>query len=106
MASQPIPISQNFTREEKPKFAGIDERISQELIVALVGPVGSGCSTAAATMAKILADDFDYDPVIVTLSSLIKEHSQEVGLDIVDGLTPNDRVDSYQNVGNTLRKKF
>lgn len=106
MASAPISFAEKVEPKDKPKFAGIDDRISQELIVALVGPVGSGCTTVAASMAKMLKDDYGYDPVLITLSSLIREHSKEVALEIGEDLSPNDRVDSYQNIGNTLRKKF
>ena len=34
----------------KPKIADIDDRLSLELVIALVGPVGSGCTTTYETM--------------------------------------------------------
>lgn len=90
----------------KPKYKNIDDRLSLELVVALVGPVGSGCTTVYEVMAKTLHDEFGYDPVHVILSSLIKDHAAEVGMDFPQGMSPNDRVDRYQDVGNELRKKF
>jgi deoxycytidylate deaminase len=106
MASITAELGERGEPEKKPRFAGIDDRLSQELIVALVGPVGSGCTTVAEAMAKLLKDDYGYDPIIITLSSLIREHSEEVNLQIGDNLPPNERVDSYQNIGNSLRRKF
>lgn len=88
------------------KFAGIDDRLSEELIIALVGPVGSGCTSVADSISKILKSDYKYDPVHITLSSIIKDQAPEIGQEIGDDLSPNARVDSYQNVGNALRDEF
>lgn len=90
----------------RPKIADIDERLSLELVIALVGPVGSGCTTTYETMAKILYDDYGYDPVHVVLSELIKEHAHEVSLDIPGTLSVSERIDRYQDVGNALRLRF
>jgi deoxycytidylate deaminase len=90
----------------RPKVANIDERLSLELVIALVGPVGSGCTTTYETMAKMLVDDFGYDTVHIVLSELIKEHAHEVSMEIPAALSASERVDRYQNVGNALRDKF
>jgi deoxycytidylate deaminase len=90
----------------RPKITDIDDRLSLELVVAFVGPVGSGCTTTYETMARMLADDFGYDPVHVVLSELIKEHAHEVSMDIPTALSFSERVDRYQDVGNALRAKF
>lgn len=92
--------------EIETRFSSIDDRISQELVIAMVGPVGSGCTTVAAKMGKMLHDDYGYDHVYITLSSLIKEFSGEVNNDIPASLSPNERVDRYQTVGNQLRTHF
>lgn len=88
------------------KRADIDNRLSLELVIALVGPVGSGCTTTFEAMAKELADEYDYDPVHIVFSELIKEHASEVDMEIPATLTPNERVDWYQTVGNQLRDSF
>ena len=38
----------------------IDERESQELVIALVGPVGSGVTTSARLLKELLTTDFSY----------------------------------------------
>lgn len=105
MATAPSAANDSF-QDSRPKFAGIDDRLSEELIIALVGPVGSGCSTVANSISELLSNDYGYDPVHITLSSIIKDHAGEVGQEIGAGLSPNERVDSYQNVGNALRNQF
>jgi deoxycytidylate deaminase len=105
MASKPANDSRESV-SSRPKIADIDERLSLELVIALVGPVGSGCTTTCETMAKELHEEFGYDPVHVVLSDLIKEHAEEVGMSIPATLSANERVDQYQNVGNKLRAKF
>lgn len=106
MATSLKPANDSLSNDVRPKFGGIDDRLSEELIVALVGPVGSGCTSVARSLGALLEKEYSYDPIFITLSSLIKEHANEVDLAIGDELSPNERVDSYQNVGNELRKKF
>jgi polynucleotide 5'-kinase involved in rRNA processing len=38
----------------------ISDRLSQELVIALVGPVGSGVSTTAAYLSEVLSQKFGY----------------------------------------------
>lgn len=90
----------------RPKVADINERLSLELVIALVGPVASGCTATHEAMARELSEEFGYDIVHVVLSDLIKEHAHEVGMDIPAALSPNERVDRYQTVGNALRAKY
>ena len=105
MASNPVAAN-DTTTETEIDLGDIDDRLSEELIIALVGPVGSGCSTIGEEIARSLKDDYAYDPVQITLSSLIREHAQEVGMDIPIGLSNSERVDRYQDVGNKLRSEF
>lgn len=46
-SAAPLNAAANDGRENKPgpleKFEDIDTRLSNELVIALVGPVGSGC---------------------------------------------------------------
>jgi pantothenate kinase len=39
----------------------ISDRLSQELVIALVGPVGSGVSTSAKYLSEILSQQFQYE---------------------------------------------
>ena len=47
----------------------IKERLSQELVIALVGPVGSGVSAAAEFLKEALDGDFGYEVAPVMKSS-------------------------------------
>jgi deoxycytidylate deaminase len=105
-STSPIANDAGEAAKPRPKIADIDERLSLELVVALVGPVGSGCTTTYEIMSKELQDEFGYDTVHVVLSDLIKEHAVEVSMDIPGTLTPSERVDWFQNVGNELRSTF
>ncbi len=85
----------------------IDERESQELVIALVGPVGSGVSTSAKLLKELLTTDFGYDvPAILKQSDIIKREAARVGM----GAIPEDPLSAYvdhmQTAGNLLRKKY
>lgn len=108
MASVPAPANDapQGSDELDPELKDIDKRLSNELVIALVGPVGSGCTTVYEALAQELADNYDYDPVYVRFSNLIKDHAEEVEMSIPDDISVSDRIDRYQTVGNTLRAQF
>lgn len=88
--------------------AAISDRLSQELVVALVGPVGSGVSTAAAFIAEILAQRFRYKVCpIIKPSDIIRTEAHRVGMSPVaaSGSLATD-IEKMQTAGNELRKKF
>lgn len=87
-------------------FGSIDSRLSNELVIAFVGPVGSGCTTTYEVLAEELANSYSYDTVYVRFSDLIKEHAADVGMTIPETVSVTDRIDRYQNIGNALRAKF
>ena len=85
----------------------IDERLSQELIFALVGPVGSGVSTAAAMLRDTLATEFDYTVApIIKLSEIIKTEAHRVNATPTDREHLDDYIETMQQIGNDLRQKF
>lgn len=108
MASAPAPAndSPQGADQLEPDLKDLDKRLSNELVIALVGPVASGCTTVYEAMASDLRDNYDYDPVYVRLSELIKEHAADVGMSIPDDISVTARIDRYQDVGNALRSKF
>lgn len=85
----------------------ITDRLSQELVIALVGPVGSGVSTAAAEIRDVLAGDFAYDVApIFKPSDIIQRQCALVGI-----AAPNkDDLAAYirtmQDAGNALRERY
>ena len=87
------------------KLFDVNHRGSLELVIALVGPVGSGASTVYEMLAAKLHNTYGYDPVYIKLSGLIQEFSYEVGHDIKAELATTTRIDLFQTVGNDLRLK-
>src|SRR5512146_1350685 len=85
----------------------ISERLSQELVIALVGPVGSGVSTAARFVAEILIQDFGYDVApIIKPSDIIRNESHRVGLSEIPNTPLSRYIDYMQTAGNKLRERY
>lgn len=104
-----ISIKELLSEETEPTTvaAEIDQRLSQELVIALVGPVGSGVSTAASMIHDILHTEFDYDVApIIKLSDIIKTESHRVATIPTDRTNLDDYIEQMQGIGNALRKKL
>jgi ABC-type glutathione transport system ATPase component len=74
MPTHAVLIDRREQRKEEQKLANsIADRLSEELVFALVGPVGSGVSTAGKYIAEILTQDYGYAvaPVIKPDDALI-----------------------------------
>jgi deoxycytidylate deaminase len=85
----------------------IDERESQELVIALVGPVGSGVSTSAALLKDILTTNFAYTVAHpFKQSDIIRSEAHRVGMSSVPRSPLNDYINHMQTAGNKLREKF
>lgn len=85
----------------------IKDRLSQELVIAFVGPVGSGVSTAAKFLHEALDGDFRYDVApIFKPSDVIRSQCSLVGITPpVSGRTAN-YISEMQDAGNKLRERF
>jgi ABC-type dipeptide/oligopeptide/nickel transport system ATPase subunit len=58
----------------------ISDRLSEELVIALVGPVGSGVTTTSTYIAEILKQAFSYNvSPIIKLSNIIKAEAHRIG---------------------------
>lgn len=85
----------------------IKDRLSSELVFALVGPLGSGVSTTASLIQERLTGPYKYEcPPILRPSDVIKEMAPIIG-----GAAPTNRnsasyVSKMQDLGNQLRKNF
>ncbi len=85
----------------------IAERLSQELVIALVGPVGSGVSTAAAYLRDALAQQYGYDVCpIIKPSDVIRAEAHRVGEATLPRQPLDSYVDALQTAGNRLRERF
>jgi type II secretory pathway predicted ATPase ExeA len=74
------PAKDLLSVPSKTLATSIDERESQELVIALVGPVGSGVSTSARLLKDLLVNDFSYVvPEPFKQSDIIAAEARRVG---------------------------
>jgi deoxycytidylate deaminase len=88
-----------------PPSLKVEDRLSLELVIALVGPVASGVSTAGKMITETLESQYDYIIHPIKISPIIKDHAHEVGEVIPDGIDGEARIEKYQIVGNKLRER-
>ncbi|MDI6026069.1 anti-phage dCTP deaminase [Corticibacterium sp. UT-5YL-CI-8] len=82
-----------------------EERRTDELVIALCGPVGSGVSTTAIAIAEILEGEFGYSVETIKVSDIINEKAELVGQQSVTS-TDDERIYKLQQTGSALREKF
>ena len=94
--------------EDQQKLANeISERLSQELVVALVGPVGSGVTTSAKYLAEILERQFGYEVApVIGMSDIIRAEARRVSIIPPPASPLNNYIAVMQEAGNQLRAKF
>lgn len=82
-----------------------EERRTDELVLALVGPVGSGVSTTALALAEILRGEFVYIVETIKVSDIINDKATLVGHQPVSA-DDDQRIHKLQQVGSALRERF
>jgi len=82
-----------------------EERRTSELVIALVGPVGSGASTTAGELAELLKREFDYTVDLIKVSEIINEKAELVEYEPV-GPDDLERVLKLQQAGSALRERL
>lgn len=93
--------------QERTLAKDISDRLSQEIVIALVGPVGSGVSTSASYLSEILSQHFHYDVApIIKPSGIIREEAHRVKMANIPREPINAYIDHMQTAGNKLREKF
>ncbi|SEL56066.1 anti-phage dCTP deaminase [Nitrosovibrio tenuis] len=100
-----LPQKGSVTVTESELLAPKDRR-TQELVIALVGPVASGCTTAKAILENTLETQYGYTVIPYKPSDQIASSAKLLSENIEVGLTGSNRIAKYQAVGNTLREKF
>lgn len=97
-------VSESDRKESKNQFdEEIRDRLSNELIVALIGPVASGVSTTAKLLKQKLESEYIYDvPPIIKVSEFIGQNASKLPVSLVEG-SIDARITSYQDAGNRLR---
>src|SRR5215213_5532108 len=100
LATSPVAAAE---RPSPDPFAG---RRTEELVIALVGPVGAGVSTVARILGELLRDQFLYEvstyrvsQVIDASRSLLRESARPATLGA-------ERISDLQSLGNSLRERF
>lgn len=86
--------------------ANPSERDTEELVIAVVGPIGSGVSTCSEIIAESLRRDYAYTSGdVIKVSNLIAGNAAKVGMehDVSDQAT---RVESLQKIGSELRRAY
>ncbi len=109
MATKPITKQNVAANDEKESgVAGeIKERLSQELVFALIGPLGSGVSTTATLIREKLTGPYQYEcPPILKPSDVIREKASLLEKSAPEAQNSASYVNKMQDLGNELRKKF
>lgn len=85
----------------------ISDRLSSELVFALVGPVGSGVSQVANYLQEILTQEFGYQVAsTIKPSAIIRSEAHRVAMNIPARSDRSAYIESMQTAGNELRHKF
>ena len=85
----------------------LEERQSTELVIALVGPIGSGVTTTGEMLSDILRSRYGYQvPGIIKLSKIIRTEAFRVGGQPAGRERLAVYIDDMQTIGNRLREKF
>jgi deoxycytidylate deaminase len=107
MATNPlalVEIAAKGSAEQTLKFPRLKDRLTEELVIAVVGPVGSGCSTTSKVVENIFRDEYSYAVSYYKLSDYIVPSARLVKETIPETLTPAERVEKLQSVGDKLRE--
>lgn len=105
--SVPVRLEENDTKDNQQdnvEIPKLNERQTEELVFALVGPVGSGCTTCYDIIKGILHDDYEYQVHYYHLSDYILEEAKLVSEKSDTKLIGAKRIDYLQTVGDKLRK--
>ena len=114
MATSKNIIAANDSIRSKDLFAskGIKEVIAathtNELVIALCGPIGSPMHSVATKIKEMLEDTFAYDECqIIKLSNFIKDHAaKEPGKVTSTDASESQRIENLIEHGNAMRKQF
>ncbi|MFC0587944.1 anti-phage dCTP deaminase [Novosphingobium aquiterrae] len=105
MATQPKKAANDENRAGVAKE--ILERLSNELVFALVGPLGSGVSMAAELIREKLTGPYQYEcPPILKPSDVIREKAPLIGAMAPKPQNSVSYVSNMQDLGNELRSKY
>lgn len=84
----------------------IEDRRTPELIIGVVGPIGSGATTTANLLERLLTEDYGYEVVYHRVRELIGESAPLIDMEYDTSSTGEKRVNALQDIGNKLRERF
>lgn len=94
-----LPLEEGHSR-----IPSVEERYTPELVIALVGPVGSGVSISAAILADTLRSEFGYIGDVLKVSEILNARAGVVDeLPAVRGSV--SWTDTLQRIGSKLRER-
>ncbi|MGV8893897.1 MAG: anti-phage dCTP deaminase [Burkholderiaceae bacterium] len=104
LEAKPSPVGDLFS--ESTTSEKILATHTEELVIALCGPIGSPLHSVATAIQAMITDSFGYDECrILKLSDFIGEHSHKANVDI----PANDsfaKIIAQINAGNLLRERY
>lgn len=77
---QKTTLEPNFAKTQNPSNEINIRRDTDELVIGMVGAIGSGVSTVADKLVQLLRDNFGYDASIITLSDFIRKEMDDKNL--------------------------
>lgn len=86
--------------------ATLANRVTAELVIGLVGPIGSGVTTTAKMLKRFLEEDYGYEVDFITVSELIEKNKHLADRIDASKETEAKRVRGLQQIGDKLREKF
>lgn len=84
----------------------IATRDTDELVVAMVGPVASGVSTTAEFLKKIFIEKYGYAVDYIKISKLIESSAHLVDIDVTKETEKAKRIEVLQSAGTALRERY
>lgn len=94
-----------ITQEGNQKFPNPKERLSSEIVIGVVGPIGSGCSETTKNLQQILKSKFDYEATIYKPSELITESLiKSANAQNISNSKTQFSTEELQKHGNSLRQ--
>lgn len=106
-----VPQEDEKSREDESRSSdspadNLALRRTPELIIGLVGPMGSGVSETGNELERILKADFEYECRWVKPSKYIRQDASRTDIEYTEGLSREDEIWQLQDIGNELRKKY
>ncbi len=99
-------------KKDKPLKKRLERRLSEQIIIAFCGPIGSNIKAASKAVEDALRK-FKYEVVRIKVSDLIIENSEKISESIgykiplkKEELKGANRYFALQNAGNELRKQY